>query len=138
VPPDTGFHIPPIIIPPIPPFVIPYIYPLKTYTWVIDSPIVGGIPGPRISSLQTAVRLDYFVVGEGEGDPYLSFNIESRLVNTAPGTDLLTSDVTALVGAVGNLSIANPTLAVGYWLWLDISVVHDNVSKFVVTVTTQV
>jgi hypothetical protein len=126
-------NIPPIVIPPFP---FPNFWGGKTYTWVVSNPTIGGIPGPRLSQLQNAVRLDYFVVG-GVRTPTLTFNIEDRPLNINPGTNLTTADSIALQGAVANLAISHPLLPVGDWLWLDIAGVTGSPTYFVVTLTTE-
>jgi hypothetical protein len=110
-----------------------------TYTWVIDTPEVGGIPGPLMNITRTPVNISAYCV---EGDSVV-FNIESRGTIGTPGTDLMSGDLSAgLAGASwgsiiysGTVSsgTASGALPAGSWLWLDISEVNGAVDKFVAT-----
>lgn len=106
----------------------------KTYTWVITTPAVGGIPGPRLWNSLTALRIDAYVVGGTS----ITFNIEKRSVIGTAGTDLLASDAVAPVAGVSTMTFADASLPQDNWLWLDISALSGVPTKFVVTLTTTV
>lgn len=107
---------------------------LKTYTWIIDVPIVGGIPGPKLNDLNNLVSVDAYIVGGSFAD----INIESRLLPANPGTDLLTSELVLTPTGVQTTSFTSISAGPGVWLWLDISSTVGIVAKAVVTLTTWV
>jgi hypothetical protein len=103
----------------------------KTYTWVIDTPAVGGIPGPRMWEARNVARIDCYCV-DGTS---VAFNIEERGAPETPGTDLMGSDQVAYPAGSSVASFANPTLASNSYLWLDISDVTGAVTKLMVCLT---
>jgi hypothetical protein len=106
----------------------------RTYTWVVDTPVAGGIPGPRLKTLHTATRIDSFIVG----GTFVQFNIEERSVIGSTGTNIMGTDMSADANGETTTSFTNPSLAADNWLWLDISGVSGSVSKFVVTLAGEV
>ena len=118
--------------PPFPPIPWPSIPVPATYTWVIDTPVVGGIPGPRLPNLHVAARIDAAVVSGTS----VSFNIEIRSDFETPGTNLMASDMVAGLSASSVTTFATSALLANYWLWLDISGKVGTVTKFVVTLAT--
>ena len=101
----------------------------RQYVWVITSPAVGGVPGPRIANACTVVRVDAHVTAETS----VTFNIEERAVIGSSGSDIMTSDLVADTdGASDTGAFANSSLAAGNWLWLDISDVSGVPVKVVV------
>ena len=127
--PDDGYTQPETpIVPPFPP--TEPTAAIVTYTWTLGSPIVAGIPGPRIPAVRNAVRMDAYVVGGTSA----TFNVELRNTIGTPGTDIMAEDLTATSsGATATISVM---MLPGQWLWLDISAVSGAVSEFVVTLTT--
>jgi hypothetical protein len=124
--------IPPIIPPPIPPY--PSLPNGKTYTWIIGNPAVGGYPGPHIPGTLPIKRIDAAAFNTS-----VTFNIEQRNPVASPGTDIMSSDLTADSSAETVTSFAIPALIENYWLWLDISSasnVSGTSAQFVVTLTT--
>jgi len=110
--------IPPIILPPLPPY--PYFPSGKTYTWIIGNPAVGGYPGPHIPGTMAVKQIDAAAFNTS-----IAFNIEQRTVVASPGTDIMTSDLTADSNAEEVTSFATPILLANAWLWLDISAVSN-------------
>ncbi len=125
-------------IPALPPFNFPGFYPV-TYTWVIDSPESGGIPGPRLWQTRTVLRIDSYIVGGTS----VTFNVEQRAVIGTAGQDLMTNDMVSDLDGESTMSITGSAISSGtaqyinanYWLWLDIASVVGGVEKLVVTVT---
>jgi hypothetical protein len=122
-----GYTPPSFDFPPIPPF--NGFIGVKTYTWPIGHPLIGGIGGPRIAFQTTAIRVDAYCVGGTS----VTFNIEERSVIGTPGTNLFAADLVAPVTGVSSASFSNAGLAMGNWLWLDISAVSGAVTQFVIT-----
>ena len=93
---------------------------LRTYTWVIESPAVGGVGGPRINRASTAVSV-YAHVNSGTAE----FNIELRASPETPDDDILTADLEAYPDGehtdAGGMDFTD--LTIGYWLHIDISAV---------------
>ena len=103
----------------------------KSYTWVIDNPAVGGIPGPRLKAAHTVIRLDSYVTAATS----VTFNIEERSTIGSAGTDILSSDQVADADGATSLSFSNADLAADIWLWLDISAISGTPGKVVITLT---
>jgi len=99
-----------------------------TYTFSIDTPIVGGVPGPLMNIPRTATNISAYCVGGTS----VTFNIESRNAIGAAGTDIAASDLVASTSGVSS-GLLSSALPAGNWLWLDISAVDGAVEKFVVT-----
>lgn len=134
VPVDGGFGQPAVSIPPIPPFVFPtgtYGFG-ATYTWVLKTPAIGGIPGPRLRSLHTATRIDAYCVGGTS----VTFNVEVRSVIATPGINLVAADLVAPTSGTSTTVFSNAVLPADYYMWLDISGVSGGVTEFTVTVAT--
>jgi len=89
----------------------------KTYTWVIDSPMVGGIPGPRLNTDCTLVRIDGYCVGGTS----VSFNINERSSIGVAGENTMATDLVATPAGAGETSFIHSLLSAGNWLWMDIS-----------------
>ena len=112
----------------------PTIPSAKTYTWIIKTPAVGGIPGPRLWTDLTALRIDAFCIGATS----VTFNIEKRTTIGTAGTNLLTSDAVAPVAGVSTTTFATDQVTQDQWLWLDISAVSGTPTMLVVTLTSTV
>jgi hypothetical protein len=108
--------IPPIAIPPLPAFPPVNYGQGKTYTWIIGNPSVGGYPGPHIPGSMPIQQIDAAALGAS-----VTFNIEQRSAIASPGTNIMTSDLTADSSAERQTSFATPVLIANDWLWLDIS-----------------
>lgn len=106
----------------------------RVYTWVIDSPAVGGVPGPRLTEENAIVRLDSFVVGGTS----IAFNIEERDTIGSAGTDILDTDQVTTTAGTTATTFGNTTLDVGNWLWVDISDVTGTVTKLTVCLSCEV
>ena len=101
-------------------------------TWVIDSPAVGGVPGPRIPKNWTVTRIDAYVTAATSA----TFNIEERSTIGSAGTNIMTSDLAATTtGASDTGAFNDSALAAGNWLWVDISAVSGTPGKLVLTLT---
>lgn len=107
---------------------------VKTYTWVISSPAVGGVLGPRIPEAQTVSRIDAYV----QAATSVTFNIEERSAIGSAGTNIMTSDLAADADGAAQTEFANPSLASGNWLYVDISAVSGTPGQVVITLTTEV
>lgn len=107
---------------------------VKTHTWVIRNPAVGGVLGPRISEAQTASRIDAYVTAATS----VTFNIEKRSTIGSAGTNLMASDLAATTSGASQTSFAASALASGDWLWVDISAVSGTPGQVVIVLTTQV
>ena len=104
---------------------------VKSYTWVIDNPATGGIPGPRLKVAHTVTRLDSYVTAATS----VTFNIEERSTIGSAGTDILASDQVADTDGAIASSFSNAGLAADCWLWLDISAVSGTPGKVVITLS---
>jgi len=104
-----------------------------TYTWVIQNPAAGGIPGPRLKTAKTALRIDSYTTAATN----LWFNIEERSTIGTPGSNLLSGDLTAGVTGATTTSFADANLAADNWLWVDITGVSGTVGTAVITLAVQ-
>ena len=104
---------------------------IRTYTWVISIPGIGGIPGSRLAEVHTVTRIDSYVTSGTSA----TFNIEERSTIGSAGVDILTSDQVADIDGASDTSFANASLASGNWLWLDISATDGSPGQLVVTLT---
>jgi hypothetical protein len=122
--------IPVITIPPLPAFPWPsFSFGFKTYTWVLASPVAGGIPGPYIPVPLSAVGVYAYCI-DGTS---ITFNIEDRSIIGTPGTDIMVADLVAPTTGASQIAFSNPKLATGHWLWLDISGISGTPTKLCVT-----
>lgn len=104
---------------------------LRTFSWVVSAPSVGGLPGPRIPAASTVIRIDAYVVAATSA----TFNIEERSTVGVAGADINGTDLEAVTAGVNSTSFTNSDLAAGNWLWLDISNANGNPGVLVVTMT---
>ena len=102
-----------------------------TYTWVISSPAVGGIPGPRIPMAKTVDRVDSYTTAATN----MWFNIEHRSTIGSAGTDVLSADLVAGVSGAMSSGFASSSLPSGSWLWVDIAGVSGTPGTGVITMT---
>ena len=103
---------------------------IRTFTWVVASPSVGGIPGPHLGEACTVTRVSSCVAGTGTVD----FNIEERSVPNSSGVNLMAADQVADANGAEGTSFSNSGLAQDSWLWLDISAVDGSPTTLSVTV----
>ena len=98
-------------------------------TWVIATPAVGGVLGPRLHQALTCHRLD----AHCKDATSVTFNIEERSTIGAAGTDILAADMVADANGETGASFSNAGLAADCWLYLDISAVSGNPAQLTVS-----
>jgi len=98
--------------------------------WVIPDPAVGGYPGLEIPVTWTVTRVHGYVVGGTSAD----FNIEERTVIGSAGTNIQTADLQAVPAGANTTDLANPSLAAGNTLWVDVSAVVGSPTALVITI----
>jgi hypothetical protein len=118
--------------PPFPPF--PTFQSARTYTWVISTPMVGGIPGPKMKEMHKPLRISAYCVGGTS----VTFNIEERQIIGTPGIDLCASEIVAPTTGVDEIAFQINALFPDYWLWLDISSKSGSPTYLVITLATTV
>jgi hypothetical protein len=87
------------------------------FTWVVNTPAVGGIPGPRMIQNKTAQRIDSYTTAATN----CWFNIEERSTIGSAGTNLVGWDPLANVTGSSITTFSNASLAADNWLFLDIA-----------------
>jgi hypothetical protein len=95
----------PIPLPTFPPIPWPQLNPI-TYTWPIDNPAIGEIPGPMVFGGRVAIAIAAGIVGGTS----VTFNIEVRSVFGTPGTDILATDLVATTTDQVTVTLANPSI----------------------------
>jgi hypothetical protein len=123
-------------LPNIPPFNVPSIWGGKTYTWVISNPEVGLIPGPRLPSINTALRVD----GAAEGTQ-VTFNILWGAILYGSGSNVMSSNLTVDSATESTQAFAHPNMLQNSWLWLNITNVSapsGTSNQFVATLATTI
>ena len=103
----------------------------RTYTWVINTPGVGGIAGPRIPSNGTVVRVDSYVTAATSA----TFNIQQRSTIGTTGTNVLSASMVATTTGVSSSSFSDSSLTAGNWLWIQISAISGTPGQLCITVT---
>jgi hypothetical protein len=103
---------------------------IRVYTWVLDFPIPGVVPGPKLKEPHTITSIESHTTDETS----VAFNIEERTNFAASGVDVLTSDQVATPAGDSDTTFANPSIATDSWLYLDISAVVGTPQKVVITV----
>lgn len=95
---------------------------LITYLWtfLISSPAVGGVPGPKIPANCDVKEVSSYVTAATS----VVFNIEERTAVGSAGTNILSSDQTASTTGASATSFSNGFLAKDNYLWVDISAVN--------------
>jgi hypothetical protein len=106
----------------------------RLFSWTIQNPAVGGIPGPRLKQDMTCVRLDS-MVSFGEG---VFFNIEERPYAYTGGVDIVSSDQIAVTTGATTPTFSNASLAADNWLWVDISAATGTTSTTYLQITLSV
>jgi hypothetical protein len=105
---------------------------IKTDTWILPNPIVGGTPGRRIPRAGKVLSVNAYTTSAATT---VTLNIETRTAVNAAGANLMSADVavsnTDCPGTMNAVSI----LSAGNWLWVDISAVSGGPSMCVVTLT---
>jgi len=90
---------------------------VRIFSWIIQTPATGGIPGPRMKQAVTCTRLDAFVTAATSA----TFNIEERTAIGSAGTNILASDMVADVTGETMTDFSNAGIAADNWLWVDIA-----------------
>lgn len=106
----------------------------KIYTifnWLVGSPAVGGIAGPKLPQGFTVVEVSSYVTSATSA----TFNVEERTSPESAGTNLLASDQAADADGTTTSTIDNSALAKDSWLYLDISAIDGTPAILSVTVT---
>jgi hypothetical protein len=103
----------------------------KTYTWIINTPGIGGIAGPRIPVNGTVIQVDSFVTAATSA----SFNIQKRSTIGTTGTNILSSSMVSTTAGVTSSNFSSASLTVGDWLWVQISAVSGTPGQLCITVT---
>lgn len=101
------------------------------WTWVVDNPGVGGIPGPKTPSQSTVTSIQSYTTT----DISVAFNVEERTTIGTPGTNVMTADQTAIITGALNTTPDNPVIDGDSYLWLDISSASASTGYLMVTVT---
>ena len=101
----------------------------KTYTWTINQPTAGGIPGSKLDWNYTVKEIDAYVVGGTS----TTFNIQERTSIGTTGTNLMTPNMTAPTSGAVATTFSHGVLSTGNWLWLEIAGAVGSVSNLVVT-----
>jgi hypothetical protein len=99
------------------------------YTWVIATPAVGGILGPRLHQGLTCHRLD----AHCKDATSVTFNIEERSTIGSAGTNILAADMVADVDGETTGTFDNAGLAADCWLYIDISEVSGNPGQITIS-----
>jgi hypothetical protein len=107
---------------------------VKTYTWSLSAPAVGGVLGLRVKEEQFILRIDTIIIGGTS----IAFNIERRSVANTAGLDLVATDIVSSTSGVEETDFAYEAIAADEWLYLDISSKSGNVTQFSATLTTVV
>lgn len=90
------------------------------FTWVIKSPEVTTIPGPKLVHGIRFLRFDAFVIGGTSA----ALNIEIRDTPTdGTPTNIFSSELTAVAAGLSSTTFAVATADAGKWLFVDISAV---------------
>ena len=104
---------------------------VRSFTWVVANPAIGGVPGPRIAENMLVTRVDGFV----DAATSAAFNVEQRTSVGSSGTNILTSDLVATTTGAYSSSVTANQLIGGNYLWIDISAVTGTPTQLVITVT---
>lgn len=94
----------------------------KPFTWVVESPAVGTILGPRLNKAFTAERIDALV----SSGTTVTFNIEEVSTIGSAGSDLLSSDLVVGTAGTAQTSFADSSLGSASWLQLAITAVSGS------------
>lgn len=109
---------------------------IRTFTWVVQVPIVGGVLGPRLKEAHTVTRIDsyisYITSSSGISSKY---NIEERTSIGSSGTNILSSEQISTASGVESTSFAHENLEEDSWLYLDISEINGTPDQLVVTIS---
>lgn len=108
---------------------------LRTYTFSIPSPAVGGYPGLRVPQAWTVTRIDGYSVG---ATSTASVNVEKRTTPGSAGTNILGSELSLTTTGASDAAPSSASISSGTWLWLDVSAIANAPSYLVVTVTATV
>jgi len=107
---------------------------VRLFSWAIATPVIGGVPGPRVPQAMTCTRLDGYVVAATQ----VTLNIEERAAVGVTGTDIMASDLMLGTGGTFTTNFSNAGLALGSWLWVDISSVTGTVGYAELTLSATV
>lgn len=103
----------------------------RQYVWVISTPTVGGVLGPRLKAGKTCVRLDSHVLAATSA----TFNIEERSTVNSAGTNIVSSDQVASTTGASTTTFSNADLAANTWLYVDISAVSGTPGQLSITLS---
>jgi len=104
----------------------------SSFTWVIDTPEIGGVPGLRLKKYAVCSRIDSYVT-----DPTsVTFNIQQRSIIGTSGSTILSSPLASVQSGITTNTFSSANLLEGNWLWLDIQGVSGTPGKIVITLKT--
>ena len=103
-----------------------------TYTWSVETPVVGFIIGPRLKVAQIVLRID----GICFGGTSITFNIEIREHGGVPGTDIMSEDLTVDTDGEFQTVFDIIELPADYWIGLDISDVSGTPDQMAAVLST--
>ena len=101
------------------------------FFWLIASPAIGGIPGPKIPNGCNVTEISSYVTGAGKT---VAFNIEERTDQDSAGTNVLAADQTADDNGTSATTFANKYLAKDNFLWVDISAADAGAENVAITI----
>ena len=99
--------------------------------FTVSYPGAATIPLGVIEEAWTAAKIEAYIFGGTN----VVFNIEERTTPGTAGTNMMTSDMTALTTLVTDAALANPGLAAGNTLALDIASVSGAVTYIAITIS---
>lgn len=94
---------------------------LKTYTWVLSAPAVGGLYGAQMIATVKAVKV---IAATISASTDILVNVEKRPTFGAAGSNVLSADIDGSatpVSQAADTSAGAATITAGSWLYLDIS-----------------
>jgi hypothetical protein len=100
------------------------------WTWVVENPGVGGIPGPKVPDGCRVVSIQSYTTT----DISVTFNVEQRDTIAVTGTDIMAADQVAIITGALAIDPENRILVAGGYLWLDVSAVSASTGCLMVTV----
>ena len=89
---------------------------VRVVSWIINNPVAGEIPGPKMMEAGILARINSFVSAATS----VSFNLYDRTNVSQTGMALMTSDLTSVVTDSSVTAFSSSSLPANSWLWLKI------------------
>ena len=107
---------------------------VRSFTFNITNPSIGGVLGPRLKETNTATEISAATAAASG----IVFNFEQRTNAGTTGLQLMAASMLAGITGMSTTTLQNTSMTNGKWVWLDIQGVTGAVGQATFTIATVV